>query len=67
MTAKQLEGSAIHKEMQENLKLELLNDLLQEKIMKREGELVELERTLSEREELIRQLADKLILANIEK
>lgn len=40
--------------MQENLKLELLNDLLQEKIMKREGELVELERTLSEREELIR-------------
>jgi hypothetical protein len=32
----------------------MLNDILQEKLMKRDGNLLDLERTLLEREELIR-------------
>lgn len=49
------------------MKLELLNDILQEKLLKREGDLLDLERSLMEREDLIRELAEKLITANMEK
>jgi predicted transcriptional regulator len=49
------------------MKLEMLNDMLQEKLLKRDGNLLSLERTIMEREELIRELAEKLIVANLEK
>jgi hypothetical protein len=45
----------------------MLNNVLQEKLLEKEGNIVELERRLLEREELVRELADKLITANIEK
>lgn len=45
----------------------MLNNVLQEKLLEKEGSIVELERRLMEREELVRELADKLITANIEK
>ena len=45
----------------------MLNNVLQEKLLEKEGKIVELERRLLEREELVRELADKLITANIEK
>jgi hypothetical protein len=53
--------------VEQNAKLQLLNDLLQEKILEKESTCLEMERRLAEREELIRELADKLIIANIEK
>jgi hypothetical protein len=40
---------------------------LQEKILEKESVCLEVEKRLLEREELIRELADKLIIANIEK
>jgi hypothetical protein len=45
----------------------MLNNVLQEKLLEKEGKIVELERRQLEREELVRELADKLITANIEK
>jgi hypothetical protein len=45
--------------------MEMLNNVLQEKLLEKEGSIVELERRLIEREELVRELADKLITANI--
>jgi mannitol/fructose-specific phosphotransferase system IIA component (Ntr-type) len=41
--------------------------LLQEKILQKEGVIVELEKQLTDREELIRELAEKLITANMER
>jgi hypothetical protein len=32
--------------VEQNLKMELLNDILQEKLLKREGDLLDLERSL---------------------
>lgn len=45
----------------------MLNNVLQEKLLEKEGKIVELERRQLEREDLVRELADKLITANIEK
>lgn len=47
--------------------LEMLNNMLQEKLLEKEGQIVDNERKLYERDELVRELADKLMIANIEK
>ena len=47
--------------------MEMLNSMLQEKLFEKEGSIVDLEKKLYERDELVRELADKLMVANAEK
>ena len=45
----------------------MLNSMLQEKLFEKEGSIIDLEKKLHERDELVQQLAHKLMLANAEK
>mgnify|MGYP000521862665 CR=1 FL=1 len=45
----------------------MLNNMLQENLFNKEGHIVELEKKLYDRDELVRELADKLMSANTEK
>lgn len=57
----------ITKDQMEISKLESLNNILQEKLVEKEGHIVALQKKLGDQDELVHELAEKLMLANSDK
>lgn len=45
----------------------MLNNVLQEKLIEKEGQIVSLQKKLFERDDLVQELAEKLMVANTQK
>ncbi len=43
----------------------MLNCVLQQKLFEKEGQIISIQKKLMERDDLVRELADKLMVANI--
>ena len=56
-----------NEEATETMKLEMLNELLQDKLLSKDNDIQKLNQRINEQEELIKELAEKLIVSNQDK